>query len=185
MPTASAAMPAAISGLITEADLHRVGAGDFNVIGVEEVFDFDFAACNRLFEDPGQRIARFHGAGNELRVLLMDRPQPVFYLLAELGIGIDELRAGARLGLLGHAQAAGADAFERAGSIDKDKVRDALASTDMTTMYGPIKFDPTGKNIAKSMVLYQVIGGKYKVVAPTKWAETKIVYPAPDWSERK
>ncbi|HEX3098793.1 MAG TPA: amino acid ABC transporter substrate-binding protein [Usitatibacter sp.] len=77
------------------------------------------------------------------------------------------------------------DAFERAGSLDKDKVRDALAKTDMTTFYGPIKFDSTGKNIAKSMVLYQVQGGKYKVVAPTKWAEAKIVYPAPDWSQRK
>ena len=77
------------------------------------------------------------------------------------------------------------DAMERAGSLDKDKVRDALAKTDMTTFYGPIKFDSTGKNIAKSMVLYQVQGGKYKVVAPTKWAEAKIVYPAPDWSQRK
>src|SRR6185503_7932891 len=32
------------------------------------------------------------------------------------------------------------DAMERAGSLDKDKVRDALAKTDMTTFYGPIKF---------------------------------------------
>jgi len=26
-------------------------------------------------------------------------------------------------------------------------------------------------------VLYQVIGGDYKVVAPTKWAEAKLVFP--------
>ncbi|HET9470427.1 MAG TPA: ABC transporter substrate-binding protein, partial [Usitatibacter sp.] len=78
-----------------------------------------------------------------------------------------------------------ADAFSRAGSLDPQKVRDALAQTNLTTFYGPIKFDATGKNIAKSMVLYQVQGGKYKVVAPTKWAEAKIVYPAPDWSQRK
>jgi hypothetical protein len=26
-------------------------------------------------------------------------------------------------------------------------------------------------------VLYQVRGGDYKVVAPTQWAETKMVYP--------
>src|SRR3989442_1717050 len=29
----------------------------------------------------------------------------------------------------------------------------------------------------KPMVLYQVLGGDYKVVAPTKWAETKLVWP--------
>ena len=70
-----------------------------------------------------------------------------------------------------------ADAFARAGSLEPDKVRDAIASTDMMTFYGPIKFDATGKNTAKPMVLYQVLGGDYKVVAPTKWAETKLVWP--------
>ena len=77
------------------------------------------------------------------------------------------------------------DAFQRAGSLDKDKVRDALAKTNLETMYGPIKFDSTGKNNAKSMVLYQVQGGKYVVVAPTKWAKAQIVFPAPQWGERK
>src|SRR6059058_2845966 len=70
-----------------------------------------------------------------------------------------------------------ADAFARAGSLDPEKVRDAIASTDMMTFFGPIKFDSTGKNVVKPMVLYQVLGGDYKVVAPTKWAESKIVYP--------
>lgn len=77
-----------------------------------------------------------------------------------------------------------ADAFERAGSLDPDKVRDAIAATDMMTFYGPVKFDKTGKNIAKSMVMYQIQDGKYKVVAPTKWASTKLIYPMPKWSER-
>jgi branched-chain amino acid transport system substrate-binding protein len=70
-----------------------------------------------------------------------------------------------------------ADAFNRAQSFDTAKVRDAISATDMMTFYGPIKFDPTGKNVAKPMVLYQVVGGDYKVVAPTKWAETKLVWP--------
>jgi branched-chain amino acid transport system substrate-binding protein len=52
------------------------------------------------------------------------------------------------------------------------------------TFYGPIKFDASGKNVAKSMVLYQVQEGDYKVVAPSKWAEAKIVYPAPTWDDR-
>jgi len=63
-----------------------------------------------------------------------------------------------------------ADAFQRAGSFDTDKVRDAIAATDMQTMYGPIKFDETGKNIAKPMVLLQIQNGKYVPVAPLKYA---------------
>jgi branched-chain amino acid transport system substrate-binding protein len=70
-----------------------------------------------------------------------------------------------------------ADAFARAGSLDPEKVRDAISETDLMTMFAPIKFDSTGKNIAKQMVMYQVLNGTYKVVAPTKWAETKLVWP--------
>ncbi len=78
-----------------------------------------------------------------------------------------------------------ADAFNRAGSTDPQKVRDALAATDMQTFYGNVKFDATGKNIAKPMVLYQVQNGKYVVVAPSKWAAAKAIIPRPKWSERK
>jgi len=76
------------------------------------------------------------------------------------------------------------DALQRAGTLDVDKVRDALAATDMQTFYGNVKFDETGKNIAKPMVLYQVQDKQFKVVAPSKWASAKVVYPAPAWSER-
>jgi branched-chain amino acid transport system substrate-binding protein len=78
-----------------------------------------------------------------------------------------------------------ADAIQRAGSLDKDKVRDALAKTDMMTFFGPVKFDATGKNIAKSMVTYQVQHEDYVVVAPAKWAKSKPVYPAPTWERRE
>lgn len=77
-----------------------------------------------------------------------------------------------------------ADAFERAGSLDPKAVRDALAATDMQTFYGPIKFDETGKNAGKPMVLFQVQDGKYVVVWPEKWAEAKLRAPAPGWDER-
>jgi branched-chain amino acid transport system substrate-binding protein len=77
------------------------------------------------------------------------------------------------------------DAIERAGSLDKDVVREALAATDMQTFFGDVKFDETGKNIAKPMVLYQVQDGEYAVVAPTKWASAEVRYPIPPWSERE
>ncbi len=76
------------------------------------------------------------------------------------------------------------DALQRAGSFDREKLRDALAATEIQTFYGNIKFDETGKNIAKPMVLRQIQGGQYKVVAPTKWASDKLIHPRPKWSER-
>jgi len=76
------------------------------------------------------------------------------------------------------------DALERAGSLDPEAVRDALAETDLMTFYGPVKFDETGKNTAKPMVLYQIQDGQYKVVAPAEWASAKLIHPIPTWDER-
>jgi len=69
------------------------------------------------------------------------------------------------------------DAFERAGSLDKEKVRDALAATDLATFYGQVKFAEAGNNIAKPMVLRQIQGGKYKLVAPVEYASEKLIWP--------
>jgi len=69
------------------------------------------------------------------------------------------------------------DAFERAGSLDKEKVRDAIAATDMMTFYGAIRFSDAGNNIAKPMVLRQIQNGEYNVVAPSKFASHKLNWP--------
>ncbi len=69
------------------------------------------------------------------------------------------------------------DAFERAGSLDKEKVRDAIAATDMKTFYGDIRFAPEGNNIAKPMVLRQIQNGTYNVVAPSDFASHKLNWP--------
>ena len=77
-----------------------------------------------------------------------------------------------------------ADAFKRAGGFGAEAVRGALSATNMQTFYGNVKFDATGKNTAKPMVLYQVQDGQYKVVAPTKWASSAMRHPTPAWSKR-
>ena len=77
-----------------------------------------------------------------------------------------------------------ADAFKRAQSFDPDALRDAIAATRMQTFYGNVQFDETGKNIAKPMVMSQILNSDYKVVAPTRWATTEAVIPRPKWSER-
>jgi branched-chain amino acid transport system substrate-binding protein len=59
-------------------------------------------------------------------------------------------------------------AIEKAGTLDKTKVRDAIAATDMLTFYGPVKFTANGMNQGRDLPIIQVQG-------------TKIVplYPAP------
>ena len=69
------------------------------------------------------------------------------------------------------------DAFERAGSLDKEAVRDAIAATDLATFYGQIKFAEAGNNIAKPMVLRQIQDGKYNVVAPSEFASHELNWP--------
>ena len=69
------------------------------------------------------------------------------------------------------------DAFERAGTLDKDAIRDALSETDLATFYGQIKFSKAGNNIAKPMVLRQIQDGKYNVVAPSAFASHALNWP--------
>ena len=69
------------------------------------------------------------------------------------------------------------DALERANSFDTEKLRDALAATDMDTFYGKIKFAEAGNNVAKPMVLRQIQNGQFNVVAPSKWASHPLQYP--------
>ncbi|MDA0304798.1 MAG: amino acid ABC transporter substrate-binding protein [Proteobacteria bacterium] len=69
------------------------------------------------------------------------------------------------------------DAFERANSFDTEKVRVALTETNMSTFYGNIKFSKAGNNVSKPMVLRQIQNGKLNVVAPLKWASSKLDWP--------
>jgi branched-chain amino acid transport system substrate-binding protein len=69
------------------------------------------------------------------------------------------------------------DAFERAGSVDKEAVRDAISETDLKTFYGDIRFSDAGNNIAKPMVLRQIQNGEYNVVAPSAFASHALNWP--------
>jgi branched-chain amino acid transport system substrate-binding protein len=70
-------------------------------------------------------------------------------------------------------------ALEKAGSLDPKKVRDAIAETNIMTMYGPIRFNEKGQNIAKGMLVVQVQNGKSVVVYPVEGAQAKFIYPIP------
>jgi branched-chain amino acid transport system substrate-binding protein len=68
-------------------------------------------------------------------------------------------------------------AFEKAGSLDQEKVREALTKVDIKTFYGGVKFAPDGSNPGKTIVMRQIQGGKFVVVAPPEVAAGPVVYP--------
>jgi branched-chain amino acid transport system substrate-binding protein len=74
-------------------------------------------------------------------------------------------------------------AIKKAGSFDPEKVRDALASIDVATVYGRYKVDARGMNSHEGLT-FQVLRGQRRVVWPEKWAETKAELPMPEWSKR-
>jgi branched-chain amino acid transport system substrate-binding protein len=75
-------------------------------------------------------------------------------------------------------------ALEKAQSLDPKKVRDALAALDVETLYGRVKFEPSGQ-IALPQVLIQILDGKVTPVYVNGAFAAKPVYPAPPWAARK
>ena len=72
------------------------------------------------------------------------------------------------------------DALQRAGTLDKEEVRDAIAETDIESFYGPISFDEQGRNVAKGTAVIQIQDGKPVIVWPEEIAEAELIYPAPN-----
>ncbi len=75
-------------------------------------------------------------------------------------------------------------AIQQAGSIDPKKVRDALASLDIMTFYGEIRFDATGANTYKPMATIQIQNGKIVTVYPANVANATLIYPTPPFGSR-
>ncbi len=73
------------------------------------------------------------------------------------------------------------DAIERAGSLDPQKVRDAIASTSLDTIYGHVQFSNNGQIKGTSVVL-QIQDGEIYQVFPT--GSKTPVYPFPCWTKR-
>jgi branched-chain amino acid transport system substrate-binding protein len=85
-----------------------------------------------------------------------------------------------------------ADALERAGANDPEKIREALSQTDLSTgnaMILPgtsIKFDETGQNINAKLIMIQIRDGQRVTVWPfdAKNADFDAVWPVPTWEDR-
>ncbi|MGT2439766.1 amino acid ABC transporter substrate-binding protein [Bradyrhizobium betae] len=57
-------------------------------------------------------------------------------------------------------------AIEKAGSLDRDKVRDELANLDVVTFFGPVKFGANGQINSLDPPVFQIQGGKPVVLFP-------------------
>ncbi len=74
-----------------------------------------------------------------------------------------------------------ADSLERAGSADKAKLTDAIASSTFNAElmpYGPTKF-VNGQNQGAQPAVMQSLKGDIEVIAPEQFASAKAVFPKP------
>ncbi len=76
------------------------------------------------------------------------------------------------------------EGIRRAGSLDSEKVRDAILKLDFNTVFGAFKVDRDGFQIAHRMVLFQWQDGKKVIVWPEEVAPGQPRFPTPPWSER-
>ena len=76
-----------------------------------------------------------------------------------------------------------ADAIGRANSLERDKIRDAIAATNMTAVIGPVKFNPDGTGQVVT-IINQWQDGKQQLVWPADQAVGPVAYPAKAWNER-
>ena len=76
-----------------------------------------------------------------------------------------------------------AQAIEKAGSLDRSAIRDAIAATDLDTVIGPVTFRQDGTGIVNSPIL-QYQDGQVELVWPVEYATADLVYPAPPFDVR-
>lgn len=72
-------------------------------------------------------------------------------------------------------------ALQRAGTTDREAVRDALARLDVVTFFGLLKFDSRGLNVFKPMVVNQIQGQRLRTIYPYRLSDAEPIYPAPPW----
>jgi branched-chain amino acid transport system substrate-binding protein len=70
-------------------------------------------------------------------------------------------------------------AINQVGSLNPQRVRDAIAKIHLRSFYGNVCFDAKGQEACKSMGVAQIQGGRPVVVWPARFATRKLIYPAP------
>ena len=76
-----------------------------------------------------------------------------------------------------------ADAIERSGSTERTAVRDAIKSSSLDSIFGPIHFNEVGQN-EHQVAITQVLNGKFVTIWPTAAAIRPPALPTPPWRAR-
>jgi branched-chain amino acid transport system substrate-binding protein len=76
------------------------------------------------------------------------------------------------------------EAIRRAGSLDSEKVRDAILTMNLSTVFGAFRVDQDGSQVAHKLVLFQWQDGHKVIVWPEELAPGKPRFPTPPWSHR-
>ena len=77
-----------------------------------------------------------------------------------------------------------ADALQRAGTLDREKIRDAIAATNLATVMGQIRFKPNGRAEGYVRAFSQWQNGKDELIWPREHASAQMIYPVPPWNKR-
>ncbi len=71
-------------------------------------------------------------------------------------------------------------AIEKAGTLEREKIRDTIAQGEFKTINGPIRFTGTENLVTPSMML-QDQKGDWEIIWPPESATAKPMYPKPEW----
>ena len=72
-----------------------------------------------------------------------------------------------------------AAAIEKAGTLDREAIRNAIAATDMTTIVGHVKFGPKNERTTPLRPVLQWQNGTMECVWPAEHRSKPLVYPIP------
>jgi len=164
-----------------------------SILYIKTMKNLDYRPPMVLGDDSGFSDPSFVPAINDIGQGLMNRsawdvgkPGSATYKINEMykaktGRDLDDTSGRNLQGFL-----ALAEAIDRAGSTDPDKIRDALIKTDLKPEqlmmgYQGIKFDETGQNILASTYLIQLHGNRYELVWPEKAATSQLQWPMGGW----
>ena len=76
------------------------------------------------------------------------------------------------------------EGIKRAGTLDGERVRDAIAKMDLNNAFGAFKVDEIGVQVAHKMVMFQWQDGKKVIVWPDELAPGRPRFPTPPWGQR-
>jgi len=164
-----------------------------SILYIKTLKNFDYKPPMVLGDDSGFSDPSFVPAIADIGQGLMNRsawdigkPGSTTYKINEMykaktGRDLDDTSGRNMQGFL-----ALAEAIDRAGSADPEKIREALTKTDLKPDqlmmgYQGIKFDGTGQNILAATYLIQLHGNRYELVWPEQAAASQLQWPMGGW----